>query len=76
MSQSNDRWWGPITITILIGLLLMAGYALVRGITLNGAELIIGGLMVKLGTLLDFRYGSSKGSKEKTDLLNQKNDAN
>lgn len=69
MQQTKDIWWGIITSLLLLALIAMAAYCLKTRQTLDGVALIIGGLSMKLGTLIDFRYGSSAGSKEKTELL-------
>lgn len=72
MAMRNDNWWGPLTAVMLTALIGFGAYALYTGKTLNSAELIVGTLVGNLAMLLNFRYGSSKGSKDKDDILNNK----
>ena len=68
-ANKKDYWWGPLTFLVLSALVIFGIYCLSTGRTLDGVALIVGVLISKLGTLIDFRYGSSQGSKSKTDLL-------
>ena len=52
----------------------LAFYCLYTGKNIDAVSVVVAALILKLGTLLDFRYGSSAGSKEKTEMLNAKND--
>lgn len=70
--ENRDNWWGPLTLLMMIALIGFGVAAMRTGKTLDGVSLIIGGLLTNFGTMLNFRYGSSKGSKEKTELLNKK----
>lgn len=63
--MSGDAWWGPLTLIMLIALIGFGSYALAADKSMDGANLVIGGLMTNMGMLLSFRYGSSKGSKDK-----------
>ena len=72
MNVNNDKYWFWLVLLMGVPLVVYGGFCLIAHASLQGAELIIGGLMTKLSTLIDFRYGSSAGSKEKTELMNKK----
>lgn len=61
----GDAWWGPLTLIMLLALIGFGYYCQVYDKSMDSANLVIGGLMTNLGMLLSFRYGSSKGSKDK-----------
>lgn len=63
--HDKDIWWGPLTVLMTVALVGFGVYALATGKSLDGASLIIGGLLSNQSALLNFRYGSSKGSKDK-----------
>ena len=69
MNQVNDKWWGPIVVIILGAIITFAGYALYTGKNLTVIEVVLTALIMKLGTMMDYRYGSSKGSRDKTDII-------
>jgi hypothetical protein len=72
--KGRDIWWGPLTVLLLCALILFGVYCLRTGKSIEGIGVITGVLISKINTLVDFRYGSSKGSKDKTDLIsNNKN---
>lgn len=73
MNKYKDLWWGPITMVMLLAVISWATWSLKTGRQLNSADLIIGGIMMRLSTMLDYRYGSSKSSDKKTDLLTKNN---
>ncbi len=72
METQKDNWWGFLVTLLLVALIVFGFYCLVYGKVLDGIGIIVGVLTAKLSTMIDFRYGSSKGSKEKTELLNAK----
>ncbi|GAA4465202.1 hypothetical protein GCM10023093_16950 [Nemorincola caseinilytica] len=61
----NDVWWGPLVLIMLLALIGFGAYSQAHDKSMDNANLVIGGLMTNLGMLLSFRYGSSKGSKDK-----------
>ena len=63
--NGNDVWWGPLVLIMLVALIGFGCYSQVYNKSMDSANLVIGGLMTNLGMLLSFRYGSSKGSKDK-----------
>ena len=65
MLNGKDVWWGPLVLIMLLSLIGFGCYSQVRNRSMDSASLVIGGLMTNLGMLLSFRYGSSKGSKDK-----------
>lgn len=69
MNSNSDKMWGPLVFLMLVAIIGFAWYALTHKVSLEGIAIILGLLISKLGTLIDFRYGSSKGSKDKTDAL-------
>ena len=69
MNQTNDTTWGKLVALMLIALIVFGAYALITGKTLEGVSIIIGVLISKVGTLIDFKYGSSKGSQDKTNII-------
>lgn len=69
--KGRDVWWGPITVLLIGSLIGFACYALGSGKSLDSASLVIGGLISNAGLMLNFRYGSSKGSKDKDSKQNE-----
>ena len=61
----GDAWWGPLTVLLILVLSGFAGYAVAHRLNMDNANIVVGGLMALLGTLINFRYGASK--KEKGD---------
>lgn len=61
----KDVWWGIIVVMLLLAVIGAGAYALVTGKELKGVEMILVQLFSFLTLLLSFRYGSSKGSKDK-----------
>ncbi len=70
--QSKDNWWGWLVLIILFAIIGFGAYALITGKDLRIIEVVLTALLMKFGTMIDYRYGSSKGSKEKTELLAEK----
>ena len=64
----SDPWWGPLTLIMVLALCGFGWFAIAHKTSLDPAALVVGGLMAQLGTLINFRYGSSK--KEKGDKEN------
>lgn len=62
---AGDAWWGPLTLIMLLALIGYGWYSLIHNKSMDSATLVIGGLLTNFSTLLSFRYGSSKGSKDK-----------
>ena len=73
MDKEQDKWWGRIVVALLVAIVGLAFYCLHTGKNIDAVSVVVAALILKLGTLLDFRYGSSAGSKEKTEMLNAKN---
>ncbi len=67
--ENKDKMWGPTLWLMLLALIALAFYAMHIGKTLEGVGLIVGFLGAKAGTMIDYKYGSSAGSKEKTELM-------
>jgi hypothetical protein len=72
MKKNNDWSWLIVTMTILLSLVGFEAYGMITGKPVQASGLIIGALIVKLGTMIDFRWGSSKGSKDKMEMLTNK----
>ncbi len=68
----EDKYWFGLVVLMLVAIIAFGGYGLYTGKSLEAILVIVGGLLAKIGTLLDYKYGSSQGSKDKTELLNQK----
>lgn len=73
--ENRDKVWGRIVMVLLIAIVGFAAYSLVTGTDLDIIEVVLTALIMKFGTLMDYRYGSSKSSHEKTELLNKKDQA-
>jgi len=66
-SKGKSNWF--ILSLILLAAIIGFGFiCLFTGKSLEGVSLIVGCLITKLGTLIDFMYGSSQGSKDKDGL--------
>ena len=61
----KDVWWGIIVVMLLLAVIGAGAYALVTDKELKGVAMILVQLFSFLTLLLSFRYGSSKGSKDK-----------
>lgn len=65
-----------IALAVFVGLGYVTSKLFGIEIPANNREplmLVIGFLIAKAGTVVDYFFGSSKGSSDKTDLLNQGN---
>jgi uncharacterized membrane protein len=76
MDKSKDMWWGPLTLLMLLAIIGYGWYALTHERPLNIIDVIVTALLLRMSTMVDYRYGSSKGSKEKTELLTKNVDTN
>ena len=63
--KGKDIWWAVITLLLLVNVCGLAWYSAVTGKDLKPLEGVVMQLVSFLTLLLGFRYGSSKGSKEK-----------
>jgi hypothetical protein len=72
--EGKDIWWGMITMLLIVSLIGMGWYCLVTGKEIRHVELVVMQLFGFLTMLLGFRYGSSKGSKEKDKQQQQQNE--
>lgn len=73
ISKIDAKEFGYWFLVVLhLGALILFGYmAFQTGKTLDGISIIVGALITNLGLLLNYRFGSSKGSKDKQELLNK-----
>lgn len=69
---NKDGQWLLVVLLMLLTIIAFGWYSLVTGKDLRSIESVLLLLTVRLGTLLDFRWGSSRSSQEKTELLNKK----
>ena len=67
--KGKDIWWGLLTVLILGFMMWLMAYCLVTGKNMSGIADLRESIMGVLMLLIGYRYGSSKGSKDKTDLL-------
>jgi cytochrome c biogenesis protein CcdA len=60
---------------IVLGFFGLLGMLIIKGIPQTNEQLLniaIGTLLAAFGTVVGYFYGSSSGSKDKTELLNKK----
>jgi hypothetical protein len=69
MKKEIDIQWLSIVMLLLLAIIGLAWYALVTGKNIQVIEVVLTALILKLGTMIDYKYGSSAGSKEKTELM-------
>jgi len=70
LSGKEIGYW--VLAFLHFGALIFFGWmAFEKGKTLDNVSIIIGAIITNLGLLLNFRFGSSKGSKDKQELLNK-----
>jgi len=69
MNQNKDYLFGVLIIAILFSLIGFGLLALLKNVDLNKATIVISFLTTNGAFLIGYRWGSSKGSKDKTDLL-------
>ena len=74
MDINKDMWWGPLVLLMLLAVIGFAAYALVTGKDLTVIAIVLTALLMKLGTMLDFRYGNSKKSVQSEDTPTLKGD--
>ena len=70
--KGKDLGFWAMLFVLLAALIGFGYYALLHGVNLDGVSIIIGALIQALALLMNYRWGSSKGSKDKTDLLAKK----
>lgn len=66
--------WYTIVLILLAAIIFFGCYALITGKHLELISVVITALILRLGTMLDFKYGSSEGSKTKTTLMAKENE--
>lgn len=69
--KGKDIWWGICVLLLLGTFIFIAVYCLVTGKKPDHIEAISIALLAILNQLMGFRYGSSKGSKDKDKQNNQ-----
>ena len=72
--NEGKRNWFVLSMILLAAIIGFGFVCLFTGKSLAGVSLIVGCLITKLGTLIDYMYGSSQGSKDK-DKMNEKSGA-
>jgi len=65
---NKDNWWGGLVLTMLLALIVFGAYCLSSGKTLDGIGVIVGVLVTKVGTMIDYRYGNSKEWQKKAEI--------
>jgi hypothetical protein len=70
MGKNNDLLFGFVLCLMLLSIIGFAAYAMLTGKSLKEADGIILFLTSNCAFLLGYRWGSSKGSKEKDDIIN------
>ena len=62
-------------VHLVLGIVVLIGFFVVLSIMLTrdkpGADILIGALSAAFGSVVGYYYGSSSGSRDKTDLLAQ-----
>lgn len=56
----RDWSWIIIVMTLLVAIISLAWYSMVTGKSLTLIEVVLTALILKWGTLIDYRYGNSK----------------
>ena len=69
--KGKDLAWCMLVTVILLSIIGFGFYSLTTGKDLRLIEIVLTALLMKFGTLVDYKYGSSRGSREKTELLNK-----
>lgn len=69
---NKDGQWLLLVLVMLVTVIGFGWYSLVTGKDLRGIEVVMVLLSLRIGSLLDFKYGSSKSSQEKTELLKKR----
>ncbi len=70
LKGKNLGFW-LVLLTMLWALIGFGIACLITGKTLDGVSIIIGALIGNISLLMNFKWGSSDGSKKKTELLNK-----
>ncbi len=66
----KDIWWGIALLMLLGNVIGLAWYSLITGKDLKLIEAVVLQMITFIALLLNFRYGSSKGSKDKDKPTN------
>lgn len=69
--KGKDLGFWAFLFLVTFALIGFGVACLMMGKTLDGISIIVGCLITQMGTLINYRYGSSKGSKDKTELLSK-----
>lgn len=67
--KGKDIGWWLLVLIMLAAIVAFGFYSLATGKDLRLIEIILTAILMKFGTLVDYKYGSSKGSRDKTELL-------
>lgn len=67
--KGKDLWWGVITLTLLLFLMALITYCVITGKSVKEVSDIKDLLKDVVLLLIGYRYGSSKGSKDKGEQL-------
>ena len=70
--KGKDLGFWVTLFVLILAVLALGFYGLIYGKNLDGISIIVGFLINAVMLLLNYRYGSSKGSKDKTELLEKK----
>jgi hypothetical protein len=71
-NKDKDYLFGVLMIMITVSLIAFGFLAVLMGVDLTKATIVTSFLTSSGGFLIGYRWGSSKGSKEKTELLAEK----
>lgn len=69
--KGKDIWWGLLVFTLLGAIIYFGVVAFKTGKNLDSITVVITCLVFGFKELLQYRYGSSKGSKDKQDQLDK-----
>ena len=70
--KTKDIFFYTLGTIVVIGYFIILGIKVYKGNDQTAESLMIGSLVGAFGTIIGYWYGSSKGSAEKTELLNNK----
>ena len=71
--KGKDIWWGLLVFAILGAIIAFGAIAFATGKSLDGVAIVLTPLITTFGILVQYRYGSSKGSKDKQEQLDKLN---